>query len=362
MSQPVGSIDPSTVPGGSGGYELHQKIRTKTVRLLKKEKYDDAINVLYDGSIKLLDMNEQGSKTNAEFWRKKVIQAAVKWSASSSNSLIGDAKLRLFIAELLAKDDQFFAAENHFVAACAQESAGISSFAAMLNRWNDVYSTAMAKEDPKSPPADSVKRVLSGTFALRGWIPLLIARAPDAALGFLHEYIKGATKNNEALLLPVKPNPKEYKSPAMGISSFNTNIYATANPTLNFSQNAVALACDAHHRAGPPSDEIKGAWNLLVRQYMQENGNAVESFLYEFLSQISSTYFGLAPPRRNMDMLSSMLSGMMGGGAPSADKGEPAIMIKQLPKPADVQAKKPAATPSAPNASEADELMDDEMD
>ena len=53
---------------------------------------------------------------------------------------------------------------------------------------------------------------------------------------------------------------------------------------------------------------------------------------------------------------------MMGGGAPSADKGEPAIMIKQLPKPADVQAKKPAATPSAPNASEADELMDDEMD
>lgn len=63
-----------------------------------------------------------------------------------------------------------------------------------------------------------------------------------------------------------------------------------------------------------------------------------------------------------MDMLSSMLSGMMGGGAPSADKGEPAIMIKQLPKPAVVQAKKPAATPSAPNASEADELMDDEMD
>lgn len=61
MSQPVGSIDPSTVPGGSGGYELHQKIRTKTVRLLKKEKYDDAINVLYDGSMKLLDMNEQGS-------------------------------------------------------------------------------------------------------------------------------------------------------------------------------------------------------------------------------------------------------------------------------------------------------------
>jgi len=41
-------------------------------------------------------------KTTAEFWRKKVILAAVKWSTTSSRPL-GDAKLRLFIAELLVK-------------------------------------------------------------------------------------------------------------------------------------------------------------------------------------------------------------------------------------------------------------------
>lgn len=61
MAQTVGSIDPSSVPGGNGGYELHQKLRTKTVRLLKKEKYNEAIDVLYDGSVRLLEMNEQGS-------------------------------------------------------------------------------------------------------------------------------------------------------------------------------------------------------------------------------------------------------------------------------------------------------------
>lgn len=55
------STEASSEPGGNGGYELHQKLRTKVVRLLKKEKYDDAIGALYDGSAKLLGMHEQGS-------------------------------------------------------------------------------------------------------------------------------------------------------------------------------------------------------------------------------------------------------------------------------------------------------------
>ncbi|WFD44082.1 hypothetical protein MPSI1_002747 [Malassezia psittaci] len=391
MTSTVGTIDPSTVPGGSGGYELHQKIRTKTVRLLKKEKYAEAIQVLYDGSMKLLDMNEQGSgcdlaaylldaykrsqtpvddtsrsritdilsKTNAEFWRKKVIQAAVQWSIDQSHNALGDAKLRLFIAELLAKDQQFYLAEGHYIAACASNQQGVPSFAAMLNRWNTSYATAIAETDSSNPSVDSVRRVLSGTFSLRGWIPLLIARAPEAALQFLHDYIKDAVKDNETLLLPVKPNPKEYKSPAMGISTLSTTIYATANPTLNFSQNAVALACDAQRQNGRLPEEIKAAWNQLVRQYMQENGSAIEPYLYE----ISATYFGMAPPRKTTDMLSSMLSGMMGGGNPSASGSEqPAVSVKQLPNPSDPR--KSSGNPSEKplQASEADDLMDDEMD
>lgn len=276
----------------------------------------------------------------------------------------------------LTADDQYFLAEGHFIAACAQDTEGVLAFAAMLNKWNAAYAAGVAKNDPKAPSADSVQRVLSGMFAMRGCFPLLVARAPDAAAQLAHEFVQEATKDSEALLLPVKPNPKEYKSPARGISSFSASIFATANPTLNFVQNVVALAGDAHSRTGAPAEEIKSAWNVLVRQFMQENGNEVESFLYEvggeavdtdvqFLSQISSTYFGMAPPRRNMDMLSSMLSGIMGGGAgaPGNAPSEPAVVIKQLPQPAEPQnAGAIAAKPGVPDAKEADELMDDEMD
>ena len=181
----------------------------------------------------------------------------------------------------LTADDQYFLAEGHFIAACAQDTEGVLAFAAMLNRWNAAYAAGVAKNDPKAPSADSVRRVLSGMFAMRGCFPLLVARAPDAAAQLAHEFVQEATKDSEALLLPVKPNPKKYKSPARGISSFSASIFATANPTLNFVQNVVALAGDAHSRTGAPAEEIKSAWNVLVRQFMQENGNEVESFLSE---------------------------------------------------------------------------------
>ena len=49
-----------SIPGGNGGYELHQKLRTKAVRLLRKNKFDETIEMLTDGCIQLLDMNEEG--------------------------------------------------------------------------------------------------------------------------------------------------------------------------------------------------------------------------------------------------------------------------------------------------------------
>lgn len=54
-------MEPQSIPGGNGGYELHQKLRTKTVRLLRKNKFEEAIDILYDGCIQLLDMKEEGS-------------------------------------------------------------------------------------------------------------------------------------------------------------------------------------------------------------------------------------------------------------------------------------------------------------
>ena len=67
---------PSGVPGGDGGYELHQKLRTKTVRLLRKKKYDEAITALYDGSLKLLDSHEQGSGADLALYLIDVYEQA----------------------------------------------------------------------------------------------------------------------------------------------------------------------------------------------------------------------------------------------------------------------------------------------
>ncbi|PKI83936.1 hypothetical protein MVES_001870 [Malassezia vespertilionis] len=392
MGGTIGAVDTSAIPGGNGGYELHQKLRTKTVRLLKKQKYDEAIATLYEGSIKLLEMNEQGSgcdlavyllevydqanikndsasldrivsilgKTTAEFWRKKVISAAVKWTCAAQGDALGDAKLRLYIAELLAKDKLYYDAEAQFIAACAQSAEGVGAFAAMMKAWNEEYSSAMAKSDPHSPPESSVERVLAGTFAMRGWIPLLVAKAAENAYLFLRTFVTLVTERNPSLLLSVKPNPKEYQSSAP-VSTCKGEMYVTGNPVLNFGQNAVLLACDASQQTGGVPDQLKGAWQQLTRQFMQENNAAVGGYIFEFLSKISSTYFGLAPARPQVDMLSNMMSSIMGGGGASSDGAKQAqpASIKQLPKPADTSSFKPL---EAGGQSEADELLDDEMD
>lgn len=121
----------------SGGYELHQKLRTKAVRQLKKKDYDGAIESLYDGSRQLLESKEQGSGCDlacylvdvytqagkpstqetrqrittlialagADFWRKKVIDAAIRWSTTVTSTPSGDGHLRLAIADILSKGE-----------------------------------------------------------------------------------------------------------------------------------------------------------------------------------------------------------------------------------------------------------------
>lgn len=67
-----------SIPGGNGGYELHQKLRTKAVRLLRKNKFDETIEMLTDGCIQLLDMNEEGSACDlAEYLLDVYVKANV---------------------------------------------------------------------------------------------------------------------------------------------------------------------------------------------------------------------------------------------------------------------------------------------
>ena len=99
----------------------------------------------------------------------------------------------------------------------------------------------------------------------------MLVEKPQSALAFIRAYVKSATERHPSLLLPVKPNPREYKSPS-SVSNFTTAIYMTASPPLNFSQNAVALVCDIQSTKAPVSNEMKAAWQSLLRQFVQDGG------------------------------------------------------------------------------------------
>lgn len=74
----------------------------------------------------------------------------------------------------LTIDNQWFEAEKHLIGAAGYDEEYASDLANMLLDWNAAYSKALAESNDNEPPTDSVERVLSGTFALRGWIPYVV--------------------------------------------------------------------------------------------------------------------------------------------------------------------------------------------
>ena len=60
------------------------------------------------------------------------------------------------------------------IGAAGYDEEYASDLVNMLLDWNAAYSKALAESNDNEPPTDSVERVLSGTFALRGWIPYVV--------------------------------------------------------------------------------------------------------------------------------------------------------------------------------------------
>ncbi|KAK0544079.1 hypothetical protein OC846_006192 [Tilletia horrida] len=395
----------------STGYELHQRLRTKTVRLLKKKDYPQAVSVLHTGALELLRQKEQGSgcdlgvymidvyeQSNAQsdditrgriveildltapdFWRKKLVDAALKWSAKSTGQ---------------AGEGDYHVAEPHLLAAClkgdaasqqggAQKDAGVTdasiptTLAEVESKWLQKHAEASAQQNGERRSQAVLERLEAGKFALRALLPLLAQRALTASQAFLSNFTQLVTKRNSTLLIPIQPNPKPYAPPAAlaNIPSAlpTLNIYVTSNPDLNFAQMALGLVSQASgqksNRRGPVPIELRNAWIHLVRQYQREAGEYFEEEEYvgDALTIISSVYFDIAPPRAQGNMLQDMMSSLF-GGAPSGGSGasqpqslnlrqaRPPVLPKvENPPPA------PAAVESAP-AAPAPALEEEELD
>lgn len=384
----------------SAGYELHQKLRTKTVRQVKKKQYDEAITTLHQGSLQLLSQSEQGSgcdlaiymihvygikeqavdseardriteilaQAAPDFWRKKVVDAAVKWTVKATGASTGDPLLRLFVAKMYAKEADFEHAEPHFLASCVEtdqtyavESAPKAYAQAMVD-WLVQFAAQAAQQQGETRDAAAIQRIEAGRFALRATIPLLANHAVQAAITFQQTYLSLVTAAQKSLLLPVTPNPRAYTPPGSSTPT-SMQLYLTANADLNFSQMAVALVSESSriapsHTSVP--DWLKSAWINLVRQYQREApALSHEHAIRAAIPQIGSQWFGLHPPKSQGNMLSDMMASLF--GTPADSKPLPAqIAAGPPPKPLANPTPSPSTQPPPPTV--ADDLVDDEMD
>ncbi|KAK0534477.1 hypothetical protein OC834_001867 [Tilletia horrida] len=405
----------------STGYELHQKLRTKTVRLLKKKDYAQAVSALHTGALELLKQKEQGSGcdlavymidvyeqsdaqadditrgriveildlTAPDFWRKKVIDAALKWSAKASGQQGGDAALRRAIAKLYARENNFHVAEPHFIAGCLKDAgagatpqsdssvqdASIPAALAELEvNWLNQHAKEAAEQEGETRDKAVLARLEAGKFALRALLPLLAQRALSASQAFLSTYSQLVTQQNANLLIPIQPNPKPYTpQPALANipSALPTlQIYVTSNPDLNFGQMSLGLVAQAaglkSSRRGPVPQELRNAWVIVVRQYQREATEFFEQEEYvgDALTIISSIYFDIAPPRPQGNMLQDMMSSLFGGPAGGLGGGasKPQVLSMKQPGAPVLPKVEKAVVPAAPAAAPPAPMEEEELD
>lgn len=298
----------------TAGYDAHQRLRAKVVRLLAKKNYDRATAALYDGALAQLQAGEQASgvdlavymvdvyaqqhlpvdatrtehvvhilkATDGDWWRQKLLQAVTRWAEAQPAGTAHAAAtraLRAQIGQFLWSAADFRAAEGHLVAALPSPAAlpsvgaGEPSPAVLLGQMSvdwllaHAQKTAETYSDRPSPPSKEASvRIEAGRFALRGILILLVAGQVPAALAFLDTFLRTLVSKPEAssFLLPVTPNPKTFVPPP-GVTpparlappllpgaepSYEQPLWLTGNADVNFAQMLLGLIDCAYRYKG----------------------------------------------------------------------------------------------------------------
>ncbi|KLT44838.1 hypothetical protein CC85DRAFT_283138 [Cutaneotrichosporon oleaginosum] len=303
-------------------YSAHQKALTTTARLAKSGHGAMAVEILSAAARELLKRGEAASgselgvrmveimgETGVEVsdqsratvtqllaltppagpWRKKLADAAVKWSARACPA--GDPSLNQYLGELNYKDRLFEPAEQYLLNAGKRDSGTL--LADMLFEWG-----GKGAEDP-------------GAYAARGVLPFLAMSPPNilAATSFLQRYLS-------LLSSPSSPQKDIFILTAQGVQ-------LTTSPTLNFLQLAV-LTVQRAPAPGASAVQARGMdggvardWQQLVGRYRRIAGNdgvLAQKEVLEVLDAISTGVFLIPPPRGGNDMLQSLMGSLFGGG------------------------------------------------
>ncbi|ORX41022.1 hypothetical protein BD324DRAFT_647922 [Kockovaella imperatae] len=320
-------------PPSPNPYSAHQKALTTTARIAHSAP-DVAVEILFATARELLKLGEAGSgvelgcrmisimgdasvpvedKSRASItqllaltpshgpWRKKLADAAIKWSQSYGSCPTGDPSLHHYIGELSYKDRQFELAEQHLLASGKRDSAHL--LADMMFEWCEKGSL-----DP-------------GPYAIRGTLPFLTSSPPSIlpAITFLTRFLS-------LLSSPQSPFHKSIISALPSQTTFSVaEIQVTASPTLNFLQLALITIQRASAK-GVSAVQARGMdggigkeWEQLVGRYMRSSGASGvigQKDVHEALSQISHNVF-LIPARGGQggnDLLQNLMGSLFGGG------------------------------------------------
>ncbi|CAK5269420.1 unnamed protein product [Mycena citricolor] len=292
-------------------YEAHQKARTFASRYTKSGQYDTAIDVLFQSARELFKAGQAGSGVDLSgfmlevydakgepvseesrgrvtqlialcgsegSWRKTVIDKSIAWSAKHGPCPAGDSELHHYIGVLLFKDGAFEAAEPHLLASGNRDSARV--LAEMFIEW-------------AAADVDSY-----GAFALRGTLPYLMNGNILSARMFITRFIA--------------PIPRTSETP---LTIGESQVYLVTDPVCNFAQLAV-LACQ--RAQGERNKAARESWVRLCGTYQARRGIMASPEVRQALTDLSSLYFALAPPRgQGGNPLGDMISSMFGGPAAS---------------------------------------------
>ncbi|KAI9633514.1 uncharacterized protein MKK02DRAFT_38167 [Dioszegia hungarica] len=320
-------------PPSPNPYSAHQKALTTVARIASSAPAV-AVEICFATARELLKLGEGGSgvelgvrglgilegtaedmdeKTRAAItqllaltpsagpWRKKLADAAIKYSAHAGECPSGDPALQHYIGELYYKDRQFAQAESHLLASHKRDSA--ITLAEMLFEWSEKGTL-----DP-------------GPYAVRGVLPYLTHQPPSIlpAASFLSHFLYLLSSPTTAFsksggFTTTHPSPADAPFPS---------ILVTASPTLNFLQLAI-ITIQRAPAVGVSGVQARGTdggvgreWEALVHRYRRvcgAKGVLAQNEVLEAIAQISTNVFLIPPPRgQQPDMLQNLM-GMFGGG------------------------------------------------
>ncbi|KAG0224787.1 hypothetical protein BGW41_004960 [Actinomortierella wolfii] len=312
-------------------YEAHQMYRTVANRYVKSHTYDEAIELLYSGSMLLLKKEQFGSGTDLATYvvevytlakvpvtdqsrdrifdmadlmgkevtqRKKFLQNAIRhvfWSASNSQYPNGDPLLQHYLGLKFWKEKDYAQAEAHLLVG-TQESAEALGLA--LFEWSE--------QEPKHD---------KGAYLLRGVLQVLAMKNLRDANTVFQTFIE---------LLPASYKAGEAKL-ADGVATSSTvrSIPTYRSSLINFTQ-LLLMAC----QTGNPV-----LYKQLAAKYKPVL--AIDENFGALMVTIGELFFDVHAPRQtNMlaDLMNSLFSGppapsssSAAGNRITASQSQPAI-------------------------------------